>query len=165
MRPRRSSFSSGHEARQRPPHATSGPAVAPRHGRGRPGLVDEHESLWLQVRLPRAPGAARGGDIGAVLLGGVLTLFLREPRGDEEPAERGAARPDLRGGQPVAQLGDRQIRLGRRERVDPLGVGGHGRALRAADPFGLERAPLMPTLHQLDHEADAHLELGRGRPP
>jgi hypothetical protein len=33
--------------------------------------------LRLRRRLPLSPGEARGGDIGAVLLGGVLRLFFR----------------------------------------------------------------------------------------
>jgi hypothetical protein len=52
------------------------PAVTPRHGRGRPGLVDEHQPLWAQPRLSRAPGDPGGGDVGPALLGGMLDFFF-----------------------------------------------------------------------------------------
>src|SRR5918994_7657300 len=40
-------------------------------------VVDEYEPLRAQVRLALAPGAPRGGDVRAVLLGGMLRLFFR----------------------------------------------------------------------------------------
>jgi hypothetical protein len=59
------------------PRAPLRPAVASRHGRGRPGLVDKDQLLRVQGRLPLAPGEARRGDVRAVLLGGVLSIFFR----------------------------------------------------------------------------------------
>ena len=53
------------------------PAVAARHRGGGPGLVDEDQPLRAQRRLLRAPGAPGGGDVRAVLLGGVRGLFFR----------------------------------------------------------------------------------------
>src|SRR5919106_4475325 len=45
-------------------------------GRG-PGLVDEHQALRAQVRLPLTPSEPRGGNVRAILLGGMLRLFFR----------------------------------------------------------------------------------------
>jgi hypothetical protein len=56
-----------------------------------------------------------------------------------------------------------QVRRARQERVHPFGVFRKGRMFRAADPRGLERAPLTPALRQLDHDADPHLALGGSR--
>jgi hypothetical protein len=111
------------------------------------------------VRQARRAAATSGRSCSAAC----CVFFSREPRSDQEAAERRAAHRDPRCRQPAAQLGDRQFRLGRQERLDPLTMRREGRALAAADALGLERAPRTPALHQLDHEADAHLELGRSR--
>lgn len=59
------------------PRPAACPSVTARQGRGRPGLVEEHEPLRAQIRLARAPGAPRRGDVRAVLLSGMLRLFFR----------------------------------------------------------------------------------------
>jgi hypothetical protein len=43
----------------------------------RPCLVDEHQSVWIEVDLGIEPSLAALQDIGAVLLAGVSRLFLR----------------------------------------------------------------------------------------
>jgi hypothetical protein len=50
--------------------------MAARHvGRG-PGLVDEHQSLRVEIRLLVAPDGPRCGDIRLFLLGCMLRLFV-----------------------------------------------------------------------------------------
>ena len=52
-----------------------------RHVRARPGLVDEHETLSVEVGLAVEPGLPAPQDLWAVLPGGVRGLFLRvQPR-------------------------------------------------------------------------------------
>src|SRR5262249_60288626 len=58
------------------PLPTRGAAMGPGQGRRRPGLVDKHQPLSRQARLPFPPGYARSGDVGAVLLAGVERLFF-----------------------------------------------------------------------------------------
>src|SRR3954463_2627761 len=53
------------------------PPVAPGHGGGSPGLVEEHQPLGIEVELALEPGRASLADIRAVLLGRVRGLFLR----------------------------------------------------------------------------------------
>jgi hypothetical protein len=48
-----------------------------RHVGGGPGLVDEDQSLGIEVELILEPLFAPGQDVGAILLGGVRGLFLR----------------------------------------------------------------------------------------
>jgi hypothetical protein len=88
--------SSGHGARRRPPgcRAGRGPSGAPcrwspRSRRGTPGA-------WESGLLPLAPGAARGGDVRAVLLGRVPDLFFASDRrrsGNGPSADRLVAMP------------------------------------------------------------------------
>jgi hypothetical protein len=92
-------------------------------------------------------------------------FFFRQPGGGEEAANPGPAGRDPFMRQPVAQLGDREVRLGRQQRAQSLAVRRERGPFPAPDPVRLDRAALVPALHQLDHEADADLELGRGRPP
>ena len=55
--------------------ATFGPAAQPGHlGRGA-GLVDEYETLRVEVRLRFEPGFAPSGDVGPFLLRRVRCFF------------------------------------------------------------------------------------------
>src|SRR5262249_8158000 len=67
-----------HEGNQ--PLAIGRTAIAPTHIGACPGFVDEDQFLWVQLGLRDTPFLARGGDIGALLLGGVLGLFLSDSR-------------------------------------------------------------------------------------
>ena len=51
------------------------PAVARRHGRGRPGFVDEDELPRVEGRLRLTPCGARGGDVRTLLLGRAKRFF------------------------------------------------------------------------------------------
>jgi hypothetical protein len=59
------------------PLPTPGPAMAARHVGGRPGLVDQHQALRVQVRLSVAPDRPGRGDVRPLPLGCVLGLFFR----------------------------------------------------------------------------------------
>jgi hypothetical protein len=52
-------------------------AMAAGHVGGRPGLVDKHEALRLQIELAVEPVSALSQDVGTVLLDRVPGLFLR----------------------------------------------------------------------------------------
>jgi hypothetical protein len=91
-------------------------------------------------------------------------FFSRQARGDQEPPEGRPAHRNARGRQPAAQFADREVRLGRQHRLHARRVPCQLRTLAPADALGLQRAMPAPALHQLDHEARADLELGRGRP-
>ena len=59
------------------PLAAGRTAIHPGHlGRG-PALVDEHQSLRVEIGLPLEPGEAAPGYVGTRLLGGVRGLFFR----------------------------------------------------------------------------------------
>ena len=64
--------------RHRSPQAqtASTSAIAARHVRGGPGLVDEDQAIGVERRLAADEHAPGLGDIGAVLLGRVQALFL-----------------------------------------------------------------------------------------
>jgi hypothetical protein len=51
--------------------------MAAGHVGGGPGLVDEDETLGLQIELAIEPGLALLQDVGTVLLDGMASLFLR----------------------------------------------------------------------------------------
>ena len=57
--------------------ASSAAAMAARHIGRRPGFVDEHEPVGVEVDLVLEPVPATAQDVGPVLLGGVRGLFLR----------------------------------------------------------------------------------------
>ena len=59
------------------PFAAAAAAVAARHVRRRPGLVDEHQPIRIEVELSLEPVPAAVQDVGTVLLAGVRGLFLR----------------------------------------------------------------------------------------
>src|SRR5215213_8081955 len=59
------------------PQTACAPAIAPRHVRGGPGLVDEDQVLGIESGLAADEHAPGLGDIRAVLLGRVQGLFLR----------------------------------------------------------------------------------------
>jgi len=59
------------------PFTAPAPAMAARHVGGRPGFVDEHQLLGIEVELAVEPVLALLQDVGTVLLGGVRGLFLR----------------------------------------------------------------------------------------
>jgi hypothetical protein len=50
--------------------------VKPRHLGGGAGLIDEHQSLGIEVQLAIEPGLAALQDVWPVLLGGVRRLFF-----------------------------------------------------------------------------------------
>ncbi len=103
------------------PRAPPRPAVASRHRRGGPGLVDEHQPLpGLSTGCCARQACLTAATSGRSRSAARWVLFSSQPRGDEEPADRRAAHGDPCGRQPAAQLGDREIRLGRQERVHRL---------------------------------------------
>src|SRR5262245_9402429 len=53
-------------------------AVAARHVRLGPSLVDEDQALDVQAALGSAPFLARSGDVGSTLLGSMACLFLND---------------------------------------------------------------------------------------
>jgi hypothetical protein len=114
-----------------------------------------------RARQARRAAATSGRSCSAAC----WVFFSSHATSGEKATDRGRADLDSVGRQPVAQFGERKVRLSRQERVHPLGVRGQLRTLAAADPIGRERAAAAPALHQLDHEARADLELGGGRPP
>lgn len=86
-----------------------------------------------QVRLAAATSGRSCSAAWAV-------FFSRQPAGGKEAADRGRADRDVLGRQPGLQLGDGEVRFGRQERRDPLGMVGELGALPAPDLVGLERA-------------------------
>jgi len=56
--------------------AAAAAAVGAGHVGGRPGLVDEHQPLRIEVELAVEPGLAASHDVGTILLGRVPGLFL-----------------------------------------------------------------------------------------
>jgi hypothetical protein len=112
-----------------------------------------------RARQARRAAATSGRSCSAAC----CVFFSREPRSDQETAERRAAHRDPRGREPAAQLADREVRLGQKQRLHALRVRRQLRALAAADALGLECAQHTPALYQLAHEAHAHLELGGHR--
>src|SRR3954454_22615758 len=58
------------------PQAARTPAIAPRHVRGGPGLVDEDQAIGVESGLAANEHTSGLGDIRAVLLGRVQGLFL-----------------------------------------------------------------------------------------
>ena len=54
-------------------------AVARRHGRGRPGFVDEDELPRVEGRLRLTPCGARGGDVRTLLLGRAKRFLWNGP--------------------------------------------------------------------------------------
>jgi hypothetical protein len=64
------------------------PAVAPRHVRGGPGLVEEHEARGVERRLRRGPGPPRLGYVRPVLFRRPDLLFCASG-----PAGRASATP------------------------------------------------------------------------
>jgi hypothetical protein len=113
-----------------------------------------------RARQARRAAATSGRSCSAAC----WVFFSRQPGGGEEAANPGPAGRDPLIRQPVAQLGDREVRLGRQQRAQSLAVRRERGPFPAPDPVRLDRAALVPALHQLDHAADADLELGRGRP-
>ena len=59
------------------PGAARTPPVAARHVGGGPGLVDEDQTLGVEIGLGVEPGPALAQDVRAVLLDGVASLFFR----------------------------------------------------------------------------------------
>ena len=57
------------------PLAASASSAQTDHFGGSPRLVDEHQSVGVEVRLVRLPGFTRLSDVGPVLLGGVQSFF------------------------------------------------------------------------------------------
>lgn len=52
-------------------------AIATRHVRRCPGLIDEDELLWIEIELAVEPFLAPLQDVWAILLGRMRCLFLR----------------------------------------------------------------------------------------
>ena len=59
------------------PLAFAASTMGARHVGGRPGLVDEDQPVGMKVELVVEPGLPQLQDVGAVLLDGVRSLFLR----------------------------------------------------------------------------------------
>jgi len=59
------------------PLAPGAAPMRPRHGRRRPGLVDEHQPRRVQIGLGVEPRPAPPQDVRAVLLDRALGLFFR----------------------------------------------------------------------------------------
>ena len=55
--------------------ASAGPATGTRHVGLGPGLIDEHETTWIEPALVSLPSRAPARHVGPVLLGGVETFF------------------------------------------------------------------------------------------
>lgn len=51
------------------------PTSQPSHLRGRGGLVDEDQLLWIEMKLAVKPGQAAAQDVSALLLGGARRFF------------------------------------------------------------------------------------------
>lgn len=51
-------------------------SAQPRHLCGCRGLIDEDQPLGVEIELAIEPGSAAAQDVGALLFGGVLRLFL-----------------------------------------------------------------------------------------
>jgi hypothetical protein len=51
------------------------PSAKRRHAGLDPGLVDEHQTPWIEACLPRPPASPPAGDIGAGLLKGEQCFF------------------------------------------------------------------------------------------
>ena len=62
------------------PFAARAATVGPHHVGLRPGLVDEHQALGIEIGLAIEPGPSSPQDVRALLLGGVRCLFLRVMR-------------------------------------------------------------------------------------
>jgi hypothetical protein len=71
----------------------------------------------------RARQARRAAATSGRACSAACWVFLsRQARGDQEPAKGRAAHRNARGRQPATQLADREVRLGRQQRLHPLGV-------------------------------------------
>ena len=57
--------------------AAQATAMRAGHLRRGPGLVDEDEAVRVEINLPVEPVLAPFQDVGAILLAGVRSLFLR----------------------------------------------------------------------------------------
>ena len=119
-----------------------------------PCSAARHASAGVWRRHPAGPARPHAA-----------SFFSRQALGDEEPADRCRAHVDRVRRQASAQLGEREIRLGRDQRMHPLGLIRQRRTFPAAVPVWRDRAVPSPALHQLDHEADADLEPAHRRPP
>ena len=70
------------------PLAPAAAAVTARHVGRRPGFVDQDETRRVEVELAIEPVLARFQDIGAILLGRVTGLFMRDLMTDEKAVRR-----------------------------------------------------------------------------
>ena len=59
------------------PFTPRGAAMGACHGGGRPGLVDEHQAVRIEIGLRLEPSQTPHQDVRPVLLDGVPGLFLR----------------------------------------------------------------------------------------
>ena len=57
--------------------AAAAAAVGSGHVGGRPGLVDEHETLGVEIELAFEPRLAALQDVRPILFAGARSLFLR----------------------------------------------------------------------------------------
>jgi len=131
------------------PFAARATTIGRRHVRARPSLVDEDQALRLQLRLPDEPGGAGFGDVGSVRLGGARRCLRASP---------GASRVrHAFVGEATAQAVDGEIGVPGDQRTHPFGAPRQPLRLAPAHRLGREGAALTPPLHQLHHEADAHL--------
>ena len=74
------------------PQAARTPAIASRHVRGGPGLVDEDQAIGIERRLAADEHAPGLGYVRAILLGRVQGLFLSVRFGHSETGTPYSAR-------------------------------------------------------------------------
>jgi len=125
--------------------------------------VDEDQPLGVQLGLAGEPGSPGLGDVGSVRRGAARragSFSSREPEG-----EQGALHRHALVGEVTAQAVDGEVQHGGHQRAHALGVPRQRPGLASAHGRGRERAALTPSLHQLHHEADAHLVLCRHDAP
>ncbi len=139
--------------------------VAPRHVRGRPAFVDEHEFLGVEIGLRLEPGAALPQDVCAVLLNRMPGLFSRHAVALEKARQRGGRHGDAAPGQTAAQLLEALVALLLERghdvcmpRLDPP------RAHVAALRLRLEAPRRLPLRVPADHRRHRDAKTPRCRP-
>ena len=81
----------------------------------------------------------------------------------EESRQASSASPRSLGGQQDAKLVNGDVAILHHQSPNAIAMGSQFRFLPATVFIGFDRAPLLPTLHQLHNKADAHIKLLRRR--
>jgi hypothetical protein len=92
-------------------------------------------------------------------------FFSTHPLGQKKVAQRRALRLDPLGGQKGAKLVEGDVAVLLNQKPNAIGMGGQFWFLPSTVLIGLDRASLLPPLHQLHNEADAHIKPLRRRVP